>query len=69
VDEYLQTNAVPASCDAFCAAIRDRYGLRARYVRNAGAFGALFVLMREQAQAFETAAAARRQIERPVTAT
>jgi hypothetical protein len=48
MDEYFQTNEVPALFDAFCAAVGDRHRLRARYIRNAGAFGALFILMREQ---------------------
>jgi len=33
--------------EAFCAIAGKRYGLRARYIRNAGAYGALFLLMRE----------------------
>ena len=47
MDEYFQTNEVPALFDEFCTAIKDRYGLRSHYIRNAGAFGALFILMRE----------------------
>jgi hypothetical protein len=27
--------------------VRERHGLAARYIRNAGAFGALFILMQE----------------------
>jgi hypothetical protein len=47
MDEYFQTHEVPGLFDAFCASLRARYGLRARYIRNAGAYGALFILMRE----------------------
>jgi hypothetical protein len=47
MDEYFQTDEVPLLFDAFCAAVRERHGLRARYVRNAGAYGALFILMKE----------------------
>ncbi len=48
MDEYFQTNAVPALFDEFCVAVRQRYGLRPHYIRNAGAFGALFILMQEE---------------------
>jgi hypothetical protein len=47
MDEYFQTNEVPRMFEDFCAAIKERYGMRAHYVRNAGAFGALFILMKE----------------------
>jgi hypothetical protein len=47
MDEYFQTNDVPHLFGEFCMAIGQRYGLRAHYVRNAGAYGALFILMQE----------------------
>jgi len=47
LDEYFQTHEVPQMFEAFCAIVGKRYGLRARYIRNAGAYGALFLLMRE----------------------
>ncbi len=47
MDEYFQTNEVPQMFEAFCAAIKRRSGMRAHYIRNAGAYGALFILMRE----------------------
>jgi hypothetical protein len=47
MDEYFQTNEVPSLFDEFCTATGQRYGLRAHYIRNAGAYGALFILMRE----------------------
>jgi Macrocin-O-methyltransferase (TylF) len=45
MDEYFQIEGVADLFDDFCRMIRSRHGLRARYVRDAGAFGALFVLM------------------------
>jgi hypothetical protein len=47
MDEYFLTLDVPSMFDAFCAVMRDRHNMRAHYVRNAGAFGALYCLMRE----------------------
>jgi hypothetical protein len=47
IDEYFQMNEVPGLFDEFCAAVKDRFGLRAHYIRNSGAFGALFILMQE----------------------
>ena len=47
MDEYFQMPEVPAMFDQLCARLHERHGLRAHYVRNAGAFGALFCLMRE----------------------
>lgn len=47
MDEYFQTHEVPGQFEAFCANVRARHGLHARYIRNAGAYGALFILMRE----------------------
>jgi hypothetical protein len=49
IDEYFQIPGVAELFDAFCDAVRARYGLRARYVRDAGAFGALFAFIREPA--------------------
>jgi hypothetical protein len=51
MDEYFQTHEVPQMFDAFCAALGKRYGLRPHYIRNAGAYGALFILMREPSPA------------------
>ena len=45
MDEYFQIEGVADLFDEFCEAVKGR-GLVARYVRDAGAFGALFVLMR-----------------------
>ncbi|HXX08210.1 MAG TPA: hypothetical protein VEJ43_09095 [Pseudolabrys sp.] len=47
LDEYFQTQEVPQMFDAFCRNLGERYGLRSHYIRNAGAYGALFLLMRE----------------------
>jgi len=47
IDEYFQTHEVPRMFDAFCAHVGKRYGLRPHYIRNAGAYGALFILMQE----------------------
>jgi hypothetical protein len=49
IDEYFQIPGVAELVDAFFEAVKSRYGLRARYVRDAGAFGALFALIREPA--------------------
>jgi hypothetical protein len=49
IDEYFQIGGVAELFDEFCEAVRARYGLRVRYVRDAGAFGALFVLIRPAA--------------------
>jgi hypothetical protein len=46
MDEYFQIEGVADLFDDFCETMKTRYGLQARYVRDAGAFGALFVLMR-----------------------
>jgi hypothetical protein len=46
MDEYFQIEGVADLFDDFCKTIKSRYGLHARYVRDAGAFGALFALMR-----------------------
>jgi hypothetical protein len=48
MDEYFQIPGVAALFDEFCAAALERYGLQARYVRTAGAYGALFVLIRSK---------------------
>jgi len=50
LDEYFQTHEVPQMFDSFCKSVGERYGLRPRYIRNAGAYGALFLLMREPKQ-------------------
>jgi hypothetical protein len=47
MDEYFLTLEVPEMFAEFCDKLRERYGLAARYIRNAGAFGALFILMQE----------------------
>jgi hypothetical protein len=47
LDEYFQTHEVPQMFDDFCATLAKRYGLQPHYIRNAGAYGALFILMRE----------------------
>ncbi|MGC1777982.1 MAG: hypothetical protein WBB34_08535 [Xanthobacteraceae bacterium] len=46
MDEYFQIEGVAALFDEFCGVMRSRHGMAARYIRDAGAFGALFVLMR-----------------------
>ena len=46
MDEYFQIPGVATLFDEFCSAVLERYGLKARYIRTAGAFGALFVLIR-----------------------
>jgi hypothetical protein len=48
MDEYFCTEGVPDLFDKFCSAVRDRHSLKAYYVRNAGAFGALFCFMRAE---------------------
>jgi hypothetical protein len=45
MDEYFSTIGVPEMFDGFCRDIEGRRGMRARYMRSAGAFGALFRLM------------------------
>ena len=45
MDEYFQIPGVATLFDEFCSAVLKRYGLKARYIRTAGAFGALFVLI------------------------
>lgn len=47
MDEYFQFNEVPGLFEDFCAAIKERYSMRAHYIRNSGGFGALFILMKE----------------------
>jgi len=47
MDEYFQTHEVPRMFDRFCANVGKRHGLKPRYIRNAGAYGALFILMAE----------------------
>ena len=47
IDEYFQIPGVADLFDAFSEAAKARYGLRTRYVRDAGAFGALFSLIRD----------------------
>jgi len=42
MDEYFQIPGVASLFDEFSAAILKRYGMKARYVRTAGAYGALF---------------------------
>jgi len=46
LDEYFQTPGVASLFDEFCSAVLDRYGLKARYIRTAGSFGALFVFIK-----------------------
>ncbi len=45
MDEYFCTEGVPELFEKFCSGVRQRHQLRAHYVRNAGAFGALFCFM------------------------
>ncbi len=47
MDEYFQIEGVADLFDEFCEADEMARGLVARYVRDAGAFGALFALMRD----------------------
>jgi|ERR1700733_13291115 hypothetical protein len=49
IDEYFQTHEVPDMFTKFCAEVGRRYGLRPHYIRNSGAYGALFILMRDPA--------------------
>jgi hypothetical protein len=44
LDEYFQFGSVANEFDEFCATVLERRGLKARYVRTAGAYGALFCL-------------------------
>lgn len=46
MDEYFQIPGVATLFDEFCAAVLERHGLKARYVRTAGTYGALFVLIK-----------------------
>jgi hypothetical protein len=46
MDEYFQIEGVATLFDEFCSTVLERYGLKARYIRTAGAYGALFVLIR-----------------------
>lgn len=46
MDEYFQIGGVADLFDSFCEVMKTRHGLKARYVRDCGAFGALFNLMR-----------------------
>lgn len=45
LDEYFQIPGVASLFDEFCSAVHERYGLKARYIRTAGAYGALFVFI------------------------
>ncbi|HEY3919449.1 MAG TPA: hypothetical protein VGL83_16795 [Stellaceae bacterium] len=45
LDEYFTDPPVPPLYEAFCDQVRERYGLRSIYMRNAANFGALFCLM------------------------
>jgi len=47
MDEYFQTSEVPQQFAAFCKTLENRHRMRPHYIRNAGAYGALFILMRE----------------------
>ncbi|HUD88317.1 MAG TPA: hypothetical protein VMR17_17895 [Xanthobacteraceae bacterium] len=49
LDEYFQTHEVPQMFAKFCAEVGRRHGLQPHYIRNAGAYGALFILMRDPA--------------------
>jgi Macrocin-O-methyltransferase (TylF) len=42
LDEYFQIPGVADLFDDFCKTVKEKYGLKVRYVRDAGAFGALF---------------------------
>jgi hypothetical protein len=46
LDEYFQFGSVANLFDEFSATVLQRYGLKARYVRTAGAYGALFALLK-----------------------
>jgi hypothetical protein len=46
LDEYYAAHDLPGMYDEFCARVRQRYGLASYFMRNAGSFGALFLLMR-----------------------
>jgi hypothetical protein len=58
IDEYFQTHEVPQIFAKFCAELGRRYGLQPHYIRNAGAYGALFILMRDPAAGGAAKAAA-----------
>ena len=45
MDEYYCTGGVPELFDKFRSAVRERHGMQAHFVRNAGGFGALFCFM------------------------
>jgi hypothetical protein len=45
LDEYFQIAGVADLFDEFCAEMKEKHGLKTRYVRDAGGFGALFCLM------------------------
>jgi len=45
LDEYYQFPQVANLFDAFCENVRELYGLKPRFVRTAGSYGALFRLM------------------------
>ena len=45
MDEFYITDGVQELFDNFCREVRDRYNARPAFVRNAGAFGALYLLM------------------------
>jgi hypothetical protein len=49
MDEYFLTLDVHKMFDDLCLKLHKSHGMTARYVRNAGAFGALFCLMNEGA--------------------
>lgn len=44
--EYFKIDGVADLFDDFCEVIINRHGLNTRYVRDAGALGTLFLLMR-----------------------
>ena len=46
LDEYFQFGSVANLFDEFSATVLKRYGLKARYIRTAGAYGALFALLK-----------------------
>ena len=48
MDEYFQIPGVAKLFEEFCESVYSRYGLRARYIRTAGAYGALFVFISDK---------------------
>ena len=48
MDEYFQIPGVADLFDEFCAAVLQRYGLKPRYVRTAGTYGALYVFITDR---------------------